>query len=315
MRSRLFLSAIPFLLAAYPSWSATVSDNTQAESCALSDLQLPDNFVVYGVSGHSGRQLDYQIDQSGPVATQVDVVVSDDKQPVALILSAYGATIWNINYVQGVRIVAAVIDGYDRQIVTGLPMGTPVLSAVHADDASPCKEFSSIQKDNIRALEPLATQVFAKSLTANYPIKQDGQVVVGPRKYNKSSMTKHEVAPREYFDPKAPLAGEFGLQDALSKGIIRRATQAEVDEWSAIVRRYRESDSSDIPEHQKQSFLERTYVVVEPFAVPAGLLGEWGSRFIVPKGVPLPTGDLGHSVILDTSTGECTGRTCSVFDK
>lgn len=52
------------------------------------------------------------------------------------------------------------------------------------------------------------------------------------------------------------------------------------------------------------------YVVLKEFAMPAGLYGAHSATFIVPKGVPVPTGKLGHSRVLDYNAMQCTGALC-----
>lgn len=48
-----------------------------------------------------GRELSFQIDQSGHQATQFDITVNSPEQPVALILGAYEPTVWNIGWKSG----------------------------------------------------------------------------------------------------------------------------------------------------------------------------------------------------------------------
>jgi hypothetical protein len=51
-------------------------------------------------------------------------------------------------------------------------------------------------------------------------------------------------------------------------------------------------------------------VVLKPFRLPPGLYGAHSATFFVPKGVPRPTGELGHSVLYDFNTLTCAGTFC-----
>src|SRR5207342_2739319 len=56
-------------------------------------LALPADFRLLAAGAYQGRDLGFQIDQSGHSATQIDVVVTSRDKPVALMLGAYEPTI------------------------------------------------------------------------------------------------------------------------------------------------------------------------------------------------------------------------------
>jgi hypothetical protein len=56
--------------------------------------------------------------------------------------------------------------------------------------------------------------------------------------------------------------------------------------------------------------MHNAYVVLGPFRLPEGLYGAHSATFFVPKGVPRPTGNLGHSVLYDFNTLTCAGVLC-----
>lgn len=53
--------------------------------CLIKDLSLPKNTVIYAAGWYSGRTLNFQIDQSGDSAGQMDITVNS-KNPVVLTL-------------------------------------------------------------------------------------------------------------------------------------------------------------------------------------------------------------------------------------
>jgi hypothetical protein len=50
--------------------------------------------------------------------------------------------------------------------------------------------------------------------------------------------------------------------------------------------------------------------VLKSFVLPSGLYGAHSAQFYVPKGVPGPTGNPGHSTVLDFNTMSCEGPDC-----
>ncbi|WP_407908150.1 hypothetical protein [Lysobacter claricitrinus] len=103
-----------------------------------------------------------------------------------------------------------------------------------------------------------------------------------------------------------PGAGKAGLVDALRAGHLRLASDADLQDWIAR-------------SHQPVSVGRLrfngggTYVIVDDFTIPSGLTGADSAVFLLPRGVPFPRGDAGHSVVLDLSTGACAGVTCSML--
>ncbi|MCV4289686.1 hypothetical protein OH708_17345 [Pseudomonas capsici] len=99
---------------------------TPPATCAFKDFKAPDAMVVYAAGAYPGRELPFQIDQSGHQATQFDIAVNSPEQPVALILGAYEPTVWNIGWSQVTKIVAVNVSGYPRQGVAVLDAKVPV---------------------------------------------------------------------------------------------------------------------------------------------------------------------------------------------
>jgi hypothetical protein len=87
---------------------ASLSYANQPADCKFTGLDLPADFAVLAGGEYSGRRLDFQIDQSGHQATQMDVVVNYTAKPVVLILGAYEPTIWSIKWSRGTKILAVL---------------------------------------------------------------------------------------------------------------------------------------------------------------------------------------------------------------
>ena len=67
---------------------------------------------------------------------EVIVKISDDTEPIVLVLTAYDKTLWKLSIGEGVRITKVILGGYHSQRVTGLPPGMPI--EVYTHEPSPC---------------------------------------------------------------------------------------------------------------------------------------------------------------------------------
>lgn len=100
-----------------------------------------------------------------------------------------------------------------------------------------------------------------------------------------------------------------GIDEAVKLGYLRRATAVDINEWEKIVRHNGKSEVAKLP--LPRLLLENSaYVVLREFESPTGLGGAGAIIFIVPKGKYPPSGNIGHSVILDMNTLQCTGALC-----
>jgi hypothetical protein len=55
----------------------------------------------------------------------------------------------------------------------------------------------------------------------------------------------------------------------------------------------------------------KTYKIKQKIHIPAGLTGGHRVKFLLPKGVPEPVGDLGHSCMFSEAAGRHIGRSAS----
>ncbi|MDR2187643.1 MAG: DUF2339 domain-containing protein [Azonexus sp.] len=270
--------------------------------CAFADPQFPDDMVVYAAGGYKGRELDFQIDQSGHVATQIDVTVNSPARPVALMLGAYEPTIWNIGWTENTRILAVLVSGYHKQAAAGLPDSVPVINSSY-DNQGACGYFY-IGSVYDSALNPIASQLFGKPVERTFPSDRSGAVAIGePLTPGTRLFTSSATPPSSFRAPNTPLAGQAGLDDALAKGILRPATDADRDAWAAS-----SSAGQGILTMSKRAGF-RSYVVLKPFTYPAGLSGP-PTIFFIPAGVPAPQGKPGPATVLNFNTLDCQGAMC-----
>lgn len=282
--------------------------------CGFSGLALPAEYSIFAAGAYSGRKIAFQIDQSGHEGTQIDVAVNSPGKPVVLMLGAYEPTIWNIGWSTGTNILAVLVSGYHRQAVAGLEKDTPLLNSSY-DNRGSCGYFY-VSNDNLTALNPMARRVFGRSVDMVFPAEK-GRVVIGePLRADTDLVTSPDVSPASFHDKDAPVAGPAGLEDAVRKGYLRKATAEDADAWvDALMQNQPQRDvppvaGKDISKPPRPH-MHNAYVVLKPFTYPAGLYGGNSATFLIPKGVPRPDGNPGHSAVYDFNTLHCQGALCS----
>ena len=269
---------------------------------------------MFAAGAYSGRKIAFQIDQSGHEGTQIDVAVNSPGKPVVLMLGAYEPTIWNVGWSPQTRIAAVLVGGYHRQAVAGLEQGTPLLNSSY-DNKGPCGYFY-VTSDNLAPLNPLSKRVFGRGVDMVFPAT-NGKVVIGePLAAGTALVTSGAITPESFHDRTAPIAGPAGLEDAVRKGLLRKATAADAEAWSEAV--LQNTPQRDLPPVAGQGVprppkpgLFNAYVVLKPFTYPSGLYGGNSATFLIPKGVPKPEGNSGHSSVYDFNTLNCQGVLCS----
>jgi hypothetical protein len=284
------------------------------QECTFNNLVVPNNAVIYAVGAYAGRETDIQIDQSGHAGTQFDIVVNSKDRPVILILGAYEPSIWNIGWSEGTQILAVFASGYHRQVLAGLDSSVPVLISTY-DNQGPCGYFY-IKRGQDTALNPRSRGLFGKPVDLVYVCDKAASVVVGdPLSSSDKLVTSSNATPESYRDRSAPLAGKAGLEDAVSKGLIRRATRVDAQRW--VDELVASMPTPDVPPiagqgapKPKAPWIINAYVVLKPFVYPAGLYGGDAARFFIDHGVPVPTGDPGHSAVYNFNTLICRGALC-----
>jgi hypothetical protein len=296
------------------AFDAPATADTPPAACRFEGLALPANTKVLAAGAYSGKESDFQIDQSGHPATTIQVAVHEPDAPVALLLGAYEPTVWTVGWTRGTRIAAVLVTGYHRQQLTGLPAGVPVLVSTY-DNRGPCG-YAYVSEEGAAKLNPMAREAFGRPVDVAY-MARDGRAVVGKLPPGAALVTDAAAAPVEAFRLKdAPLAGQAGLDAAMRDGTLRATAPADVRAWNAA--RQRSEGAPDIPRIEGASVSRgtevpyRSYTVLKAFAIPAGLHGAHSATFFVAAGVPAPTGDPGHSQVRFIETGSCMGPTCGM---
>ena len=203
------------------------------KTCEFAGLALPESYAIFAAGGYSGRTLDFQIDQSGHQATQMDVTVNYSSKPIVLMLGAYEPTIWNIKWTAThPHHCVVLVSGYHHQAIAGLDATVPVLNSSSADRGPcPCGYFYVGQRENSEKINQISRNLFGRPVDLVYPAK-NGEVVIGdPVPAREKLITSESNSPESFHDTTAPIAGPAGLEDAVRKGFLRKATEADADAW------------------------------------------------------------------------------------
>lgn len=294
------------------TFDRSVAQDPTPAACAFPGLALPARAKVFAAGAYGGSRQAWQIDDSGHEATRMDVVANQPRAPVVLMLGSYEPTVWNVGWTPGTRILAVLVSGYHRQVVTGLPASVPVLVSSH-DNKGPCGYFY-VSGERARRLNPIARQVFGRAVDMLY-VAHGGKVVIGdPLPPDVALVTDRKArAPESFRRPDSQLAGPAGLEQAVRDGYLRPATPADVDAWFiALQASPRHEDVPPIAGGAPRPHISmiRGYVVLKDYTLPPGLYGANSATFFVPRGVPRPRGPLGHSTLYDFNTLACTGVAC-----
>ena len=323
--TKLYKKRILELRKKYENLSEYTSINTQElqgirNNCKLEEIDFSDDMVVYAGGAYSGKKIKYQIDQSGHQATQFEVIVNSPNEPVALILGAYEPSIWNIAWTKGTFIEAVVVTGYHRQAVAGLSNDTPILNSSY-DNKGPCN-YMYVAEKNLRKINPLSNTVYDKNVKMVYYGK-NGNILFGEQVNRHTKLyTSKDNPPDSFVNKSIPLAGQAGLEDLVSKGMLRHSTSADIDRWAKqkeeAYKKMLKAKNEELPPVAnakkrttfRPQYVQNGFVILKKITIPAGLYGGNLATFFLEKGVPYPDGKLGHSKLYDFNTISCRGTGC-----
>ncbi len=277
--------------------------------CTKFKEQLPSQYDVFAAGAYSGRETNYQIDDSGHQANEMDIQVQHER-PVVLILGAYEPTIWKIKWENNTKIVGVIATGYHAQRVIGLPKSIPVMESSYKN--SQCGH-SYVSDDNAAEMNQLSQRILQRDIQA-VVIAKNGQANIGNITSDMQLSSSQERSMKDVIDPKAPLAGPAGIRDAVEKGLLRPATRADIEAWKASYNKARNIHTPPVIGGSSSSgtgmdyvHFDSAYVVLKDMTIPAGLYGAHSVTLFVPQGVPRPKGNPGHSTIYEMKSGNCYG--------
>ena len=280
------------------------------DACSQFIERLPADYVLLAGGEYAGRKLDFQIDQSGHEATGFEVVANMPGRTVVLVLGAYEPSVWKISREPHTRIAGVFVTGYHRQAIAGLGAGIPVLNSSYEEKGA-CG-YSYFSRNKPEEMDAYVRRVFGRS-AQTYFVASNGQLVMGDAETPASTIQDGPADFNSFRDERAPLAGQAGLEKLLSDGLLRRAHPSDMVGWKEAQRRSQGLPRLNVAGSQNEAISNlpfHPYVVQGPMTFPSGLYGAHSVTFIVPKGVPRPLGNPGHSAVYDWNTLTCDGAVC-----
>jgi len=148
----------------------------------------------------------------------------------------------------------------------------------------------------------------APSLAAGQTAPADDMLVLMPKDPPPAQAVS---SPPPASSVPAASTGEAALVDAVRAGQLRPATEGDLSRWSS---RWSAANGRSLPSgFGEHSRFMSSYVIQTDFTIPDGLTGAHAVIFLLEPRVPYPRGNPGHSVVLDLSTGACTGMICGML--
>lgn len=208
-----------------------------------------------------------------------------------------------------------LFDSGSRQRTTGTTLPPPVTrvppaptEAAEAENPESATAGPGMHGDETEApSEELETRVYDLPVTApqarpDYvpPSTRGADGVPAYTQYSYPQATKTDEWAADVAPPPKPAAREAGIDQLRREGRIRPATREDVDRWVRATGADPSALHLDSMDRQSGGrFVFRTYVVLREMTFPEGLHGAHSVTFIVPRGVPRPYGDPGHSRVLE----------------
>lgn len=275
-------------------------------ACSRFLEQLPANYVLLAGGGYNGRKLDFAIDTSGHDATSFDVIVNFADRPVVLALGAYEPTIWNIQKTKHTKIAGVWVSGYHTQRIAGLASSVPVLNTSYEERES-CIPYFYFSSNNLKQADARIRELFGRSADTYYQ-PSNATLKLGMEIPLADTTQEGTQSVDSFRDPKLPLAGKNGLEQLVAEGKLRPARMDDVLSWEEAQPHsslHVEGGAEAPPRVPYNAF-----VVLGQMTFPAGLYGANAAVFYVPRGIPRPTGNSGHSTIYDMNLVTCIGVAC-----
>jgi hypothetical protein len=303
------------------------------DDCKFDTSLLPNDMVVHMVSaqGKVGKPLKYPIDGSGTQARQIDVQVNYTQNPIGLIFSATGATIWNVSWTEGTVISAIYLSGEGkfRQELIGINNTIPVIKATGYTQST-CNRFYYHPPQMTKTdLSRAAYDIFGHYLNEISTISRDTVLIGQPAPSETKFVHFPDLTVKDFLEMDQPRAGNQGIDDLLVQGKIRKAKPKDYVRWAnEMFEKYKDRLSSTVPplDHVELFWPDRPrygYVILEKITIPAELKMPDMPLFFLEKGVPfpdVPTRKLNNKErsavnIYDFNTLTCEGFFCVFGDK
>ncbi|MDH4181257.1 MAG: hypothetical protein OEV46_04545 [Betaproteobacteria bacterium] len=283
----------------------------RSDPCGIPGLAGDFDVVVVSVRRGS-TPLDVALDQSGHDVAREDVVIGTTPKPIVLVLMGHDPIVWNVGRTEGARIAGVLAEGMYRQVVIGLPKSTPLSTYSTSDGPNACQHFTAERPDSseYRAVQRRIRELFGRGIGTFLNKKAGGHFLVGEANGDiaySPDVTLKSVALGDNVLP----GGTRGIERLLSQRAIRPATDEDIAAWvKGAAQRLGQPADQYRGRINWRLRKDDTYVVLQPFDLPAGLAGANARTFILPIGAQRPGGPQGHCTFLQMEHFQCYGVGC-----
>jgi hypothetical protein len=306
----------------------TVSTKVQQppvlDSCGIpidlhtTDFQVLASGTYDGVSARSGQEFFVNVEPSS--------------KPIVLLLSGYEMLTWNVQLPLNHQVKAIAITGYHRQRAVVSDPNVPVAIASY-DQSSLCYT-DGFRFDKLGKANQVSQRLYSRPISMFYPPTSNGAVTIAsidtispPVVKNPTTAKQLTTPPIDGSEPSKLMADTQGIQQAIALGLIRAATERDVEKYLEAYETFAAPSGSALalppiyggqkPSNGTQRVLRSNsgYVILKNMRMPEGMGGAHAVTFILPPGVPYPKGELGHSVLLNMNDGSCTGAAQMLCDR
>jgi hypothetical protein len=260
----------------------------QAEACGLPGL--PDDVEIHIVGRYRGeKELDVQLGQSGHTVTEIEVVVDHTERPVALVLIAYDPVVWRVGRTPDSKLAAVLVSGYHTPALIGIPR-TLEHKVISGEESMGCEALKGSSPGDAPTLDRDIVRLTGHHIDRFHSASPAAHFSVGGRPGFKPSNIEYSddlsLADYNVYQGDIP-AGPRGIEELHRRGMIRLATQEDIDAWMAGAKKHH-------PDQYARLYTGSTYVVLEPITLPPGLFGAHAQAFIIPAAQARPDGPKGH---------------------
>lgn len=298
-------------LAQTPAPPGGSSRGPTIDNCGLDGL--PAEFTVQAVGIYEGElDTEVRLEPGGHETRGAEVVVNRPGEHVVLVLMAYDPVLWTVKRTVDTRLAAVIVGGYHAQAVLGIERRLPLLITTYRGPRKDCGDHFYAYKAGPELLRADARvqEMTGRPIDRLWSNYGGGRIHVGPpAPAGDRLVSSGDYRPEDYTDLAPFPSGQKGLDRLVEMGRLRRATRADADAWieaaSAPYRRFDPALKVDGPYD-----IARTYVVLGAMEMPGGLHGAHSAAFLIPEGIPLPSGDAGHSTLYLIQDGSCRGPAC-----
>ncbi len=299
--------------------SSPLSGSTVHAKCLGIDIPVETEISIAGVYQGGAHPEGEVVNSSTP--TLVELAADSDGAPQIYVVSAETSVIWDFAAIPADRVIGIVAYGEKRQIIQNAPPDVPIANGYHAAHDGQ-GEVPATRSECAGSYSPRHGGPELESLLAEVEKGTGAKVTRFRGAYEPTSLDFDADPPGEKaliasFRPARSsrdtiaddgewvddYPGSEWIQPLVSKGLLRKATAADVLAWEkAATANLAHGDLA--PYRSKHLGLRMTYLVLGPISLPERSAG-FPRQFIVPKGVPSQNGPNGFHKIYRIASGTC----------